>query len=55
MFFSPRSVAEKKTGKLVETFESYAHYKADENGEVSVPDQASLGGSYTGKIKVKQI
>ena len=29
-------------------FESVAHYKADENGEVSLLSQPSLGGSYTG-------
>ena len=29
-------------------FESFAHYKADENGEVSLVSQPSLGGSYTG-------
>ncbi|KAM7437674.1 myristoyl-CoA hydrolase [Porites harrisoni] len=29
-------------------FESFAYYKADENGEVSLVSQASLGGSYTG-------
>ncbi|XP_033635544.1 acyl-coenzyme A amino acid N-acyltransferase 1-like [Asterias rubens] len=43
-----RAVAKKKTGKLIGRFESYAHYKADENGEVSVADQACFGGSYTG-------
>ena len=29
-------------------FESFAFYKADENGEVSLVSQPSLGGSYTG-------
>ena len=29
-------------------FESFAYYKADENGEVSLVSQPSLGGSYTG-------
>ena len=29
-------------------FESFAHYKADKNGEVLVSSQPSLGGSYTG-------
>ena len=29
-------------------FESFAHYKANENGEVLVSSQPSLGGSYTG-------
>ncbi|XP_071788266.1 acyl-coenzyme A amino acid N-acyltransferase 1-like [Asterias amurensis] len=43
-----RSVAEKKTDEIIERFESHAHYKAGDNGEVSVPDQAALGGLYTG-------
>ena len=29
-------------------FESFTFYKADENGEVSLVSQPSLGGSYTG-------
>ena len=29
-------------------FESFAHYKADKNGELSVSSQPSMGGSYTG-------
>ena len=29
-------------------FESFAHYKADENGEVLVSSQPSMGGSYSG-------
>ena len=29
-------------------FESFAHYKADKNGEVLVSSQPSMGGSYTG-------
>ncbi|XP_033634166.1 acyl-coenzyme A amino acid N-acyltransferase 1-like [Asterias rubens] len=43
-----RSVAEKKTDEIIERFESHAHYKAGDNGEVSVPDQAASGGLYTG-------
>lgn len=30
------------------SFESLAYYKADENGEVMLSSQPSLGGSYTG-------
>ncbi|XP_033637066.1 acyl-coenzyme A amino acid N-acyltransferase 1-like [Asterias rubens] len=43
-----RSVIEKKTNKGFNTFESHAHYKADNKGEVSVPDQASLSGECNG-------
>ena len=46
-----RSVVEKKTDRGTERFEGHAHYKADDNGVVSVPDQVSLGGTYTGNLK----
>ena len=54
-FLTPRSVAEKKTDEIIERFESHAHYKAGDNGEVSVPDQAASGGLYTGKKKRKNL
>lgn len=38
-----RTIDDSKT-----VFESFAHYKADENGEVLVSSEPSLGGSYTG-------
>ncbi|XP_038075505.1 bile acid-CoA:amino acid N-acyltransferase-like isoform X2 [Patiria miniata] len=43
-----RSFLEHKIRNNVLKFEGHAHYIADDRGVVSVPDQMSLGGTYTG-------
>ena len=43
-----RSVWERDTRNGTERLEAHGHYIADHRGVVSVPNQVSFGGTYTG-------
>ncbi|XP_022094719.1 acyl-coenzyme A amino acid N-acyltransferase 2-like [Acanthaster planci] len=43
-----RSVLEQETKTGLAKYEAHGHYIADDRGVVSLPDQISLGGTYTG-------
>ncbi|XP_022094610.1 acyl-coenzyme A amino acid N-acyltransferase 1-like isoform X2 [Acanthaster planci] len=47
-FVTIRSVSKQEMPSGVVKYEGHAHYIADSTGVVSVPDQISLGGTYTG-------